>query len=284
LYANYTLLNQRELNGVSNGRPTIMGHAYWGLHMLWGMRSPLLFSGYVSLDFSLGRAIGSREGCRAMRDRCEGPSCMPSDVLARPWHAKGLSALMPPPSERTPLTFKYGAPYTRYSCGESYFTCGERSRMCEEDRKTYEPMDRSVGRQTWLKCTKDVCKSFATDRYSVRCAGVLLAGWTAVWRHSPSPDWNRSLAMRDAGETDRSIFGQYDEGHSAAALNALSLKAAELFRSTKANGDNPPRTLHDLGAACTRELKQSGVAARNATAGSAAARLIASPNRTRRVH
>lgn len=34
MFANYTLLNQKELNGERNGRPTIMGHAYWGLHMV----------------------------------------------------------------------------------------------------------------------------------------------------------------------------------------------------------------------------------------------------------
>ena len=48
LYANYTVLNQLRLNGAKNGRPTIMGHAYWGMHMVWGLRAPLRFVGDVS--------------------------------------------------------------------------------------------------------------------------------------------------------------------------------------------------------------------------------------------
>ena len=41
LYANYTLLNQEHLNSARNSRPIIMGHAYWGLHMVCGaQRSP----------------------------------------------------------------------------------------------------------------------------------------------------------------------------------------------------------------------------------------------------
>jgi hypothetical protein len=41
LYANYTLLNQEHLNSARNSRPTIMGHAYWGLHMVCGAQRAL---------------------------------------------------------------------------------------------------------------------------------------------------------------------------------------------------------------------------------------------------
>ncbi|KOO29522.1 hypothetical protein Ctob_004102, partial [Chrysochromulina tobinii] len=237
LYANYTLLNQEHLNSARNSRPTIMGHAYWGLHMVWGLRAPLRFDGMVGHDFSLGRAY-ERSGCRAMRPNCAEDSCTAADVLARPWH-KERGGLPTMPARPAP-TYAYGGEQTRRSCGEGYFTCSKRSRMCKEEEEAWEPMDRDVTRRAWIACTAGICARAGAHKYSARCAGAVLGAWTAVWRNSPAADGNHSAVLRDAGYHEGTALGWTDPAHAQAALAELSALATTLYKSASALGSAPP--------------------------------------------
>ena len=258
LFSNYTLLNQQHLNGANNARPTIMGHAYWGLHMVWGLRAPLRFQGMVGHDFSLGRAYG-RTGCRGLRPNCASPSCTAADVVRRPWHTMpaggaampaggAAGAGLPPLPERPALTFAYGGAETRYSCGEGYFTCGRSSRMCKEDEATWEPMDRDLGRRAWIACTAGICTRAGANKYSARCAGALLGAWTAVWKHLPPANTNLSTELRDAGAYAGSALGWSDPARAHAALAELTTHAGSLYRSS---GAPATLSLHQLLTECT---------------------------------
>ena len=102
---------------------------------VWGLRATLRFDGMIGHDFSLGRAY-ERSGCRAMRPNCAEDSCTAADVLARPWH-KERGGLPTMPARPAP-TYAYGGEQTRHSCGEGYFTCSKRSRMCKEEEEAWE--------------------------------------------------------------------------------------------------------------------------------------------------
>jgi len=229
LYANYTILNQQHL--VANSHPVIMGHAYWGLHMIWGLGARLRYTGHVGIDFSLGRVL-NRGGCRGLKSGCAGRSCTAADALSRPWQPKPLPRMPARPA----LEFTFGAPQTRQSCGEGYFTCEASSRMCKEESESWEPLDRTVSRTLWLKCTADICQKAGANAYSVRCAGAYLGALTAVWRQLKAAEPNVSIALRDVGYFENGALGWADPSHEAIALSTLTRQAAEMYRS----GDGPP--------------------------------------------
>ncbi|KAL3921571.1 MAG: hypothetical protein SGPRY_004859 [Prymnesium sp.] len=79
-FAHYTVLNFVRL--TNSNSPTMMGHAFWGMKMLWGLSAPLHFrASFVGLDFTLGRMWEVRsesverlaiaiQGVRILRPRC----------------------------------------------------------------------------------------------------------------------------------------------------------------------------------------------------------------------
>jgi hypothetical protein len=74
LYANYTLLNQEHLNSARNSRPTIMGHAYWGLHMVCGAQRAL--DDFTALPWATSQRCPGRLHSAAL-----------DDFTALPWAA-----------------------------------------------------------------------------------------------------------------------------------------------------------------------------------------------------
>ena len=248
LYTNYTLLNQERLISPKHARPTIMGHAYWGMHMVWGLRAQLKFVAAIAVDFSLGRVwkrdVGANT-CRATKAVCAGADgarrvrgttmCSTSDLLQRPWQAQDRHGVavgeIKVPAREKPLVFSYGAAQTSYGCGVGMFTCHGASRMCKEEQLTWEPMDTSPMREKWIECTKPgFCQQFGLHPYSPRCAGALLATWAQIWKHS---SWvsNTTLAKElvELGQLDNSALGWYDPADAAATLTALTRHSIELL-------------------------------------------------------
>ena len=70
-YANYTWLTLSKLTKENYGGPLLMGHGFWGMHMLWGLHAPLRFVSHIEIDFSLGR-MWKVLNCRATSSRCVG--------------------------------------------------------------------------------------------------------------------------------------------------------------------------------------------------------------------
>ncbi|KAL1527577.1 hypothetical protein AB1Y20_008964 [Prymnesium parvum] len=76
-YARYSVLNFERL--TASPSPVMMGHAFWGMKMMWGLSASLIFSAHLQLDFSLGRmwqASALPRGvkqCRVLRTRCSSP-------------------------------------------------------------------------------------------------------------------------------------------------------------------------------------------------------------------
>ena len=246
--------NQVHLNGERNSRATIMGHAYWGLHMIWGLNAPLRYTGHVGIDFALGRMLTTeRRGCRGLGGMCANAQCGDADVVRRPWHA---SSLAPPyeamPGPRAEPTFKFGGAQTAASCSEGYYYCADNSRFCAEELATWEPMEHVRARKAWMSCTTSICTRVGASPYDKRCAGAMLTAWTSVWRHMPPPfqsDSNRSRELVLAGYYRRTAFGPYNPDHAAAALASLSRQAQALFLgppdATRALG-----SARDVGASC----------------------------------
>lgn len=255
LFQNYTIQNQLHLASPRSSHATIMGHAYWGMHIVWGLQAQLRYTGHVGIDFSLGRVL-TRSGCRGLKERCAGDECTADDAIARPWHVRPL----PPMPPRPALEFTFGAAQTRTSCSEGQFYCEGRSQMCQEEATTWEPMDRSKSRHLWLSCTKDICQRAAADRYSTRCAGAYLAGYTAVWRHMRPAVANVSLSLKAAGAFDGGALAHNEPAHEALALNSLSKLAQELYSTGRAaisvdamaptNAERARGALHALVASC----------------------------------
>ena len=246
LFTNYTLLNQLKLVKPSNGRPVIMGHAYWGMHMVWGLRAPLKFVSAIAVDFSLGRVWKRDEGantCRALKTACKEPACSEADVIARPWHAQSnagvdakimlragpAGAYLPMPT-RPALEYRFGAEQTRFGCGEGYFTCSGLSTMCKEEQRTWEPMDTTLMRKAWINCTARLCPRVSLHPYAPRCAGAMLYTWAALWKRSPLAS-NTSLAL-EFGESimgEGSAMGWYDPSDASAALATLGKRAHDVL-------------------------------------------------------
>ena len=270
LFANYTLLNQQKLVKSTNARPILMGHAYWGMHMVWGLRAPLRFVAALAVDFSLGRVYKRDTGattCRALKPYCAGNTCSEADVLSRPWHTafnaatgtplRGTSGSYVPMPKRPAVEYKYGAEQTRYACGEGYFTCHGTSTMCQEEKLTWEPMDTTPMRAGWINCTAQLCTRLGIQHYSPRCAGTQLLAWTAVWRHSPSiVQSNTSLAieLRDNGATDGSAVGWYDPAQAAAALSTLTRQAHEMTSATTPGNGPPPTKIKEVLHECAKTV------------------------------
>ena len=158
------------------------------------------------------------------------------------------------PSRPQP-TFAFGAEQTRSSCSEGYFYCNENSRMCKDDAATREPMERTSGRLAWKECTENICARVHADRYSVRCAGAMLAAWTAVWRHMPPANANLSQELASAGAFQHGAFGMYDPAHAEATLSTLSHQATQLFRASDRGTSTPQgATLHEAATSCKAAL------------------------------
>ena len=116
----------------------LMGHAYWGMQMLWAMRAPLHFVPRHRADFNLGR-MWQRSSCPALQ--CSGRGCERKDiVLRRPWQP----AVFPQPPTPRPATFALGKYDTRFGCSIHYFECYGASLMCQQALQASEPMDRQA--------------------------------------------------------------------------------------------------------------------------------------------
>ena len=123
------------------------------------------------------------------------------------------------------------------------------------------------------------CLHPGASKYSARCAGVVLAAWTTVWRHSSPTDLNLSVAFRDAGAYDGSVLGWADPAHANAALAALTTQASTLFQSGS-SGQAAAPSLHSLVLKCAKpmavlESQNAAKAAKAAAAKAAAAKATA---------
>lgn len=133
----------------------LVSAAYWGMHMVWGLHSPLRFVAAIATDFSLGRVwkrdVGANT-CRALKAGCADPSqCSSADVLRRPW--QDIATVTHMPRRQRPVEYAFGAEQTSRACGVGYFTCHGESKMCREEQTTWEPMDTTPMRRAWFECT-----------------------------------------------------------------------------------------------------------------------------------
>lgn len=266
-----------------------MGHSYWGMHMVWGLKAPLRFVSSLAVDFSLGRVWARDTGantCRALKPTCKGAACTEADVLPRPWHAEQFVApvIDGPPKPGSPVPgrkplrlgasgeylpmpkqpgvkFRFGAEQTRNSCGEGTFTCHSASQMCKEEATTWEPMDTTPMRAMWINCTATLCPRLRMDKYSPRCAGSMLAAWTALWRHSPvSSNTSLAIELRDAGATEGAAIGWQDPAHASAALSALTRQAHEMVSGKEHGSGAPPAQVKEVVQQCVQTLRTVGIA------------------------
>ncbi len=249
MFANYTVLNSQRLNGESNPRPVVMGHAFWGMHMVWGLRAPLRFVATIEVDFSLGRAWERNGGCRGVRHLCAGPTCTVDDAISRPWQ-QGLPTELP---AQTAPSYRYGAEQTRGACSHGTFFCARTSRLCREEALTHEPMDSYVGRLRWMKCTAGVCERLGEGRYTARCAGVLLAHWVRVWRSLPGPNETLARELSEAGAFSGGAIERRERRHASQALVALTSRAEALLAAPRVGGRPSPQLSVAAASACAAD-------------------------------
>jgi hypothetical protein len=211
-----------------------MGHGYWGMHMIWGLNATLRYVSSMGVDFSLGRAYRRGDTCRGVAPMCATPgACAASDVISRPWQSPIVREPFPPSSVVS--EYKYGADQTAGSCSVGYFTCEARSKMCNEEKMTWEPMDGTQAREMWIDCTNRLCERLGIARYAPECAAAMLATWASIWRNWPDAS-NATLAkeLSDAGSTANSAVGWHEPRHAVAALTSLSHQAVDMLSSSKA--------------------------------------------------
>ena len=174
--------------------------------------------------------------------------------------ATGAYLKMPP---KPPVEFRHGAEQTRGICGEGYFTCHGKSKMCEEEAKTWEPMDTTPMRKMWINCTAAMCRKLGLAPYAPRCAGAMLHTWTTLWRHAPvAANSSLSLEMSRDGALDGSALGWYDPAHATATLASLAKQAHEMVSGTSRDGGLAAPRVKDVIQECSAtqraELRRMG--------------------------
>ena len=203
-----------------------MGHAYWGMHMMWALRAPLRFVPKHVAQFSLGR-MWQRSGCLAQA--CRGASCARSETVRRPWQPPLPT---PPPLPRP--SYAHGAEQTRRSCHSETWQCADSSRLCGEAAAAVEPMDRHHLRARWVQCAAEakLCHARGLGPLSLRCAATMLRLWVDIWRDAPATNSTR-LPLRGMSASEPPGVGVGGGGpaaarHESAALAYLVAQAATL--------------------------------------------------------
>ena len=222
-YVNMTVAAAHTLHRHAVQRQVVMGHMYWGEHVLRHMGATFRFALHLGVDFTLGRqwlptrCLGLHPTCGA-GGRCDDVS----GVLKRPWQGKLTSSLAQRPA---PTVYSDGAGL-RAACPDGYFFCERGSTMCDEVQRAADPIDRAQARAMYVSCSESFCRnllqpaaaSAATSssaapspqasaiatsstnanassspaHRSPACAGALLALWLAVRTEAPAA--NASLA------------------------------------------------------------------------------------------
>ena len=202
----------------------LVSAAYWGMHMVWGLHSPLRFVAAIATDFSLGRVwkrdVGANT-CRALKAGCADPSqCSSADVLRRPWQdiatvtAKAAEAggicfwrradlpcmrrrLLHVPRRvknvpgRADHLGAYGH-YTHEGRGLSAHLSATANRYAKHFASHLQSAAALI---LWIAPSSAAAPDPTLDRpsslqfglspYSPQCAGAMLAVWTTIWKHSP---------------------------------------------------------------------------------------------------
>lgn len=151
-----------------------MGHAWFGVQLLWRMRATVHHALNIGVEFFLGR--GWKEfRCMGLSPSPGKRVCDAGDVIRRPWQqfapnrTAWVAGNLP-----APATYPRASSMAS-SCEDHFFYCERGSRMCIEFESELHPFERTPAKALFMGCAEGLCGDgrFAPIN-STRCAGALI--------------------------------------------------------------------------------------------------------------
>ncbi|KAL1526943.1 hypothetical protein AB1Y20_015633 [Prymnesium parvum] len=176
-----------------------MGHAWYGIQLLWHMRAQLQYTLDIGVEFHLGRAWRFFR-CPGLAPPHAKVACDAGDIPSRPWHDAALRARWTAASVPPRVTFpSNGTASMQASCHDRYFYCETASRMCDSYEADGDPMDRRAARALYLGCAEGLCAANGSAAPgSTACAGQMIDLWLQV------AELSRNRTEREHGQAPRS--------------------------------------------------------------------------------